>query len=231
SGWIIERFPQTIELLLKNGHEIALHGYVHERSNELTLEEEERVLDRALAAYAREVGGKPRGWRAPGFAFSKNSLKLLVRAGFEYDSSLMGDDVPYAVEGDSGKLLEFPVETTSDDAAYYLNNGDFSYLMPIQSPQRAIEVFRAEFDATRKYGALWTTVWHCFLSGRLARFDAVVQFIEYMREQGGVWFPRLDQVCDHVNSLVSAGRWAPRVEPVWFYDSPVPEFIRPASKR
>ena len=28
-GWVIEKYPAQIDLLLKNGHEIALHGYLH----------------------------------------------------------------------------------------------------------------------------------------------------------------------------------------------------------
>ena len=34
-GWVMEKYPAQIDLLLKNGHEIALHGYLHERSNEI----------------------------------------------------------------------------------------------------------------------------------------------------------------------------------------------------
>ena len=34
-GWLIEKYPVQIDLLLKNGHEIALHGYLHEQSNEI----------------------------------------------------------------------------------------------------------------------------------------------------------------------------------------------------
>jgi peptidoglycan/xylan/chitin deacetylase (PgdA/CDA1 family) len=34
-GRVIENYPARIDLLLKNGHEIALHGHLHERSNEI----------------------------------------------------------------------------------------------------------------------------------------------------------------------------------------------------
>ena len=39
-GWVIEKYPVQIDLLLKNGHEIALHGYLHERSNEIDKDDE-----------------------------------------------------------------------------------------------------------------------------------------------------------------------------------------------
>src|SRR5215470_5340412 len=36
--------------------------------------------------------------------------------------------------------------------------------------------------------------------------------LDYMRDKGGVWFARLDQICGHVQQLIVAGRWTPRVE-------------------
>ena len=210
-GWVIETYPAAIELIVSNGHEVGLHGYMHERSNQLTRDEEAGVLARSLDAYSKRIGGRPRGWRAPGFAFSKHSLDLLVDAGFDYDSSLMGDDIPYSIQGTSGRLVELPTDWTLDDWPYYMHNRDFGYTMPISAPARAMEVFRAEFDAAHTYGALWISVWHPFLSGRLSKFHAIVELIEYMRSRGDVWFARLDQVCDHVRNLETAGKWRPSV--------------------
>jgi hypothetical protein len=38
--------------------------------------------------------------------------------------------------------------------------------------------------------------------------------------------PRLDQVCDHAQRLISEGRWTPRYETFPFYQSPLPEFSK-----
>lgn len=225
-GWVIEKYPVQIDMLLKNGHEIALHGYLHERSNELGKEDEHYWLRRAVDAYVKHVGKRPRGWRAPSFAFSKYSLPFLLEHGFEYDSSLMGDDIPYELRDGRGSLLEFPVDWTLDDFPHYAHSRDFRFMMPISSPQKAMEVFRAEFDAAWEFGALWITVWHPFLSGRLARFNAVLGFLGHMRSKGDVWFARLDQVCDHVKKLMTEKRWTPRYETIPPYQSPLPEFAK-----
>src|SRR5262249_24199111 len=45
-GWVIERYPESVDLLLENGHEIGLHGYMHERSHELSADEEASLLGR-----------------------------------------------------------------------------------------------------------------------------------------------------------------------------------------
>jgi hypothetical protein len=47
-----------------------------------------------------------------------------------------------------------------------------------------------------------------------------------MRDKGGVWFARLDQICEHVQRLIREGRWSPRVEMLPIYDSPLPEFAK-----
>lgn len=67
-------------------------------------------------------------------------------------------------------------------------------------------------------------VWHPFLSGQLARFKAVLELLDYMRSKGGVWFARLDQVCDQVTKLVAEESWTPRYETVPPCESPRPEF-------
>jgi peptidoglycan/xylan/chitin deacetylase (PgdA/CDA1 family) len=211
-GWVIERYPAAVELIVKNGHEVGLHGYLHEKSNQITPEQEAAVLDKALAAYAKQIGGRPRGWRAPGFAFSKFSLDLLIDAGFDYDSSLMGNDIPHLIQGTRGQLVELPTDWTLDDWPYYMHNKDFGFVMPISAPARAMEVFRAEFDAAHTYGAMWISVWHPFLSGRLAKLHAIVDLIDHMRSRDGVWFARLDEICDHVRRLVAEGTWNPSVE-------------------
>jgi len=223
-GWCIEKYPVACELLLANNHELALHGYLHERPNELSSEDEAYWLHRAIEAYRSLTGTSPTGWRAPSFAFSKHSLNHLIHEGFEYDSSLMGDDIPYLLRNDQGTLLELPTEWVNDDWPHYMHNRDFGFMMPISAPRQAIDVYRAEFDAAWQHGGLWISVWHPFVSGRLARLDSVVGFIEYMKNKGDVWFARLDEVCRHVESQMAGNVWTPRTETLPPYHSPLPEF-------
>ena len=95
-------------------------------------------------------------------------------------------------------------------------------MLPIASPTRAMEVFRAEFDAAWKYGGMWIAVWHPFVSGRMSRADAIAELIEHMQGKGGVWFATLEAIAGHVDEVVTAGRWTPRVDRLPYYDRPVP---------
>jgi peptidoglycan-N-acetylglucosamine deacetylase len=85
----------------------------------------------------------------------------------------MGDDIPCALSDGNASLLEFSVDWTLDDFRHYTHNRDLGHRVPISSPQRAMDVFRSEFDAAWEFGTLWISVWHPALAGRLARFKAV----------------------------------------------------------
>lgn len=132
----------------------------------------------------------------------------------------MGGEIPSLVKAKGGSLVEFPIDWTWDDWPQYMHSRDFDFTMPIAGPSRAMEVYRAEFDAARKYGGHWITIWHPFLSARLARLSAIVDLISHMRETGDVWFARLDEVCDHVNSVIRSGKWKPAVDQLPFHERP-----------
>ena len=85
------------------------------------------------------------GYRAPSYKFSKNTLDLLLQEGFKYDSSLMGDDIPYRLTNGKSALLELPSHYALDDWGHYMFSREFDYKMPIKAPSHAMDVFRAEF--------------------------------------------------------------------------------------
>ncbi|MDQ0217404.1 polysaccharide deacetylase [Peribacillus cavernae] len=222
-AWCIERYPKTIELILEGGHEIAHHGYLHEHPNELSAEEELYWLQRGIEVIEKFTGKRPRGWRAPTYNFSKHSADFLAKEGFLYDSSLMGDDIPYILKEKSGEIIELPTHWAMDDWPQYVQNWDLGYILPINSPDRAMEVFVSEFDAAWKYGGLWISVWHPFVSGRLARCSRVDEMIEYMQKKGGVWFATLEEIALHVKKCIDDGTYTPRVDQLPYYNGRIPE--------
>jgi len=222
-GWCAERYPDTVKAIMDGGHEIAHHGYLHEHPNSFSANEEEYWFMRGIEALEKMTGVRPRGFRAPMYNFSKHSAELLSREGFLYDSSLMGDDIPYLIESSLGQLVELPVDWSMDDWPQYTHNPDLHYTMPINSPDRAMDVYLAQFEAAWEYGALWLAVWHPFVSGRLARCSRIDKMIQYMLEKGDVWFAPLEEIANYVNDEIAAGRYTPRREPLPFYDGTIPE--------
>ena len=220
-GWCAETYPAMVEKIVAGGHEIGHHGYLHKRPNLQSRDEEAESFGLGLQALVKYTGRRPTGFRAPAFAFSNNTLELLQAEGFTYDASLMGGDVPYLIGNDKGSdLVELPSDFVLDDWMQYVCLGEFNYMLPIASPQRAIEVFQAEFDAAWRHGGLWVTVWHPFVSGRLSRADAMVGLIEHMQEKGGVWFASLDEIAAHVRKVVASGAWTPRRDTLPYWSEP-----------
>ena len=183
-AWCMERYPHLVEMILKDGHEIAAHGYIHEDPNKLPREEEHYWLRRQIDVIEKMTGQRPRGWRGPLYNASKYSVDLLIEEGLIYDATLMGDDVPYVLKTAQGSVIELPSHWAMDDWPHYTHSFDFNYMMTIKSPDEAMNVFMSEFEAMYDFGGLWVTVWHPFVSGRLARCRRVQQMIEYMQSKG-----------------------------------------------
>jgi peptidoglycan/xylan/chitin deacetylase (PgdA/CDA1 family) len=225
-AWCMERYPHLVELVLAAGHEVGLHGYLHELANTLSLEREAELLQRSLDVMQRVAGRKPTGWRSPLYAFSENSADLIARAGFLYDSSLMGDDIPYVLRSRAGEIVELPLQDASDDWPQYAENWDLGYHASIRPPARGIETFVAEFEAAWEHRGLWISVWHPFVSGRLSRAMEVAKMIQHMQARGGVWFATLHQIAEHMRTITEAGTYQPRRVEMPYYDRPLADLTK-----
>lgn len=121
-GWVAERYPQLVRLIVAQGHEIASHGYEHERAS---AQPRDRFLaDIVLAkAVLEDIGGEAvAGYRAPSFSIGKANLwahDCIAEAGYAYSSSVypvqhdhygMPDAPRFPYRLESG-LLEVPVTT------------------------------------------------------------------------------------------------------------------------
>lgn len=229
-AWCIEQYPDTVDAIVKAGHEVGHHGYLHEHPNEGSLEEERYWLQRSIDVIERHTGKRPRGYRAPLYKFSESTLDLLLDEGFAYDASLMADDVPYLIQSDKGDMVELPSYWGLDDWPPYVHMSDIDFMMPIKAPSDAIVAFRDEFDAAWEYGGLWVGVWHPFVTGRLSRLRAVERLLKYMLEKGDVWIAPMEEIAAHVRSVADSGIYSPRVETLPYYDGPVNVPVYPGSE-
>ena len=121
-GWIAERYPELVRLIVAQGHELASHGYGHERVTDQS--EEAFFTDIHLAKIILEdlSGMAVQGYRAPSFSIGSANLwafDCLARAGYRYSSSVypirhdhygMPDSPRFAYEVRPG-LIEIPITT------------------------------------------------------------------------------------------------------------------------
>lgn len=209
-GWCVKNYGATIEEVLKGGHEIAHHGWLHGSLRDMSDDQEAEDIARGVEAIVTATGEKTRGFRAPSYTMSHRTLGLLQDHGMVYEASLFGDDIPYLVENERGSLVELPSHMTMDDWTQFVSFPDFGVRQTIKAPSEGFQVHVEEFDAMWEHGGLWCSVWHPFVSGRLARAMQIERLIQHMHEKGGVWFARMDEIAAHVNGLVERGEWEPR---------------------
>lgn len=220
-GWCAETHPHAVEQMKNAGHEVALHSYIHEKSHGRPRDEEAYWMRRALKALSDVTGEAPRGWRAPMYSFSQHSADLLIEEGFKYDASLMGDDIPYILETDKGRLVELPAHWGTDDYPQYAHTPDLGYSVPLKAPRAGIENYRDEFEAHYEHGGLFIGVWHPFLTGRLTRWHHIEKMLLEWREQGDVWFASMEEIAKYTLACEKAGTFQPRVSKLPFYDTPL----------
>lgn len=230
-AWCMEQHPRLVEMILKDGHEIAHHGYLHENMNQLSDEDETRWISRATETILRMTGKRPRGFRAPVYNFSHRTASILAAEGFRYDATLMSDDVPHVVETGSGQFWELPSHWALDDWPPYVHNIELGYMMSIRSPDEAMSVFMAEFEAMYEFGGLWVAVWHPWVSGRLARCARIAKMIQYMQAKGKVWFATMEEIAAHMQSITANGHYVPRRVRLPYYEEPIALDLVPRQAR
>lgn len=230
-AWCIEQYPSAVETILEGGNEIGHHSYIHENPCDQTLEVEAHWLDKGIEIIKKATGQAPRGWRAPLYNFSQNSMDLLLSRGFKYDASLMGDDIPYVIQSRSngGQLIELPSHWGLDDWPQWVQSMDLDYMMPIRSARNGFELYRDEFEAAYTYGSLWVPVLHPFVTGRLARWHVFAQFLEQVVKKGDVWFAPLEEIAAYVRGQVDSGDYKPRVEILPQYAESIGYQVAPSS--
>ena len=90
-GWIAERYPQLVRRIVSQGHEVASHGYGHERASDLSREAFMQDIVRAKRVLEDIGGVAVQGYRAPSFSIGEANLwahDCIAEAGYRYSSSV-----------------------------------------------------------------------------------------------------------------------------------------------
>ena len=121
-GWVAERYPQLVKRIVSQGHELASHGYGHQRASDLTRAEFSADISRAKALLEDLGGVAVRGYRAPSFSINEGNLwafDYLRETGHLYSSSIYPikhdhygmPNAPRFAHSVAGGLIEIPVTT------------------------------------------------------------------------------------------------------------------------
>ncbi len=90
-GWVAERYPDLVKRIVKEGHELACHGYEHIRVTQQTPEQFRADISKTKKILENLGGCEVKGYRAASYSINKTNLwalDILQEEGFKYSSSI-----------------------------------------------------------------------------------------------------------------------------------------------
>lgn len=168
-GWVAERHPATIRRIVEAGHELASHGYDHQRIFTMTPEAFRADLRKSRDLLEQAGGAAVTGYRAPSFSLDARTLwahEILVEEGYAYSSSVAPirhdhygwPDAPrfaFRPLSDSA-LIELPVTTArACGRTVPAGGGGFFRLFPYAVSRWAVRQVNAEGQPAIVYFHPW----------------------------------------------------------------------------
>lgn len=189
-GKIAENHGEALEKILREGHEVAAHGYTHRPMHLLSLPEQEEEIFKSSEALSRITGSRPLGFRVPEGEFSRETLDAVSRHGFLYSSSLYDDDRPYLHRDLSEPLVEIPMKWTLHDFPYFA----FNYNPAFPSGQSRVAPYKSvldnylkELEAHRHYGLLYVPQFTPQIIGSPGRIGILESILAHLSCRENLW--------------------------------------------
>ena len=180
---------------LARGFEISCHGYRWLSAKGMTEAEEREWIHRAVKTIAETCSVRPVGWhtRCP---HTPNTRRLLIEeGGFLYDSDAYDDDLPYVVRMGGHQHIVLPYSLDTNDMRFQRPEAGF-----VRAKDFADYVIDA-FDWLWTEGAtapkMMTIGLHLRTIGRPGRIAGLDRVLRHIRERGGAWIARRDEIARH----------------------------------
>ena len=167
-GWVAHRHPALIRRIADAGHEVASHGWDHQRVFTMDADAFRADVARAQMALEDASGQRITGYRAPSFSIDQRTPwahAVLADAGYAYSSSvapLAHDhygwrDAPrYAFRPIDGQaMMEIPVTVAQIGARRIATGGGFFRLLPALLTDFAVRQVNTEIRPAMFYFHPW----------------------------------------------------------------------------
>ena len=167
-GWVAARYPALIRRIVEQGHEVASHGWDHDRVFTLDAARFRADIARARAALEDAAGVAVTGYRAPSFSIDARTpwaYDVLAEEGYAYSSSVAPlkhdhygwpEASRYAFRplADSA-LIEVPVTVAEFGARRMATGGGFFRLFPAALTDYAVRQVSREQQPAIFYFHPW----------------------------------------------------------------------------
>ena len=189
----LQRHPALVDALLKDGHEIASHGWRWINYQDMPLAQEREHMQCAIEVHRSLTGERPLGWYTG--RTSPNTRRLVVEdGGFVYDADDYNDDLPWYDTRYGKPQLVVPYTLDANDmrfaTAQGFNSGDqfYTYLK---------DTFDTLYNEGRHTPRMMSVGLHCRLIGRPGRIASLERFLRYVSRKSKVWYARRIEIARH----------------------------------
>ena len=208
-GWIAERYPAIVRDIVAGGHELASHGYGHQRASDLEPKAFFEDIHSAKVLLEGLGGREVKGYRAPSFSIGASNrdwaFESLARAGYRYSSSVYPvkhdhygmPDAPRFAHIVHPPLIEVPPTTVrAFDRNWPASGGGYFRLMPYALSRHLISrVNRRDGEAAVFYFHPWEID---AAQPRVPGIDAKTRFRHYVN---------IGRMESRLNRLLKDFRW------------------------
>ena len=179
-------YPDEQRRVVAEGHEIGIHGWIHERNSVLPWTAERDLQMRSADMLEKVTGVRPVGIRTPSWDFSPNTLAIT-----------QGDGARLRLVADGRRrLLRARDQRRGDRRGRaaggvdprrrgVLQHGPLRGLRPYTPPAGVFDIFKREFDAAYREGGIFQLTMHPHISGYRSRIWILDELIRYMRSNAG----------------------------------------------
>jgi peptidoglycan/xylan/chitin deacetylase (PgdA/CDA1 family) len=190
TGNAIEQYPEIVEMLHGEGHEIGAHGYSEGwPMTAMDRDGQADAIRRSVDLIRSVTGEAPQTWLGPGAGADRNTVELIAEAGFSCHGDFQDDELPYFLHVGDRTLVEIPYRMIGN-----LNDVPLlSQAGQMLSVPRAIEYLRESFDASYEEALRRPLMvnfgTHPQVIGRPDAFKVMREFMKYVVDHEGVWIP------------------------------------------
>lgn len=189
----MEHNRQVVDAALREGWELASHGWRWINYQHVPIEIEREHLQRAIEVHRQVAGIRPLGWYTG--RSSPNTRALVVEeGGFLYDSDSYADDLPYWDHVSGGLHLVVPYTLDANDMRFAMCQGFNTGEQFFQYLKDSFDVLYAEGNTQPK---MMSVGLHCRIAGRPGRIAGLARFLDYVTGHDRVWFCRREDIARH----------------------------------
>jgi len=193
AGRAVEKSPHVVRDAVARGWEVSAHGYRWEGHSQMDEAHEREVIAKTVRIITEAAGERPVGWHSKGDT-SPHTRRLLVEAGFLYDSDEYNDDLPSVVEVAGQPHVVIPYCFDANDMNYMAYGKFFT---AVHFGQYCIDAFDTLWEEGEHHPAMMSVGIHPHYLGRPGRIKGLRMFLDHVAEKGGAWIARRKEIAHH----------------------------------